>query len=106
MKEDAPGMSKPGAGAETTDCLEGKTAPTSSPASGGRNEDAPSVFETRRSLSLNQSIYQTIQDAHGERRTKGWRRRGRTGNMGIRPPYLLGANQETEEAINDVRCRI
>jgi hypothetical protein len=23
-----------------------------------------------------------------------------------RPPYLLGANQETEEAINDVRCRI
>ena len=24
----------------------------------------------------------------------------------IRPPYLLGANQETEEAINYVRCRI
>lgn len=26
--------------------------------------------------------------------------------MEIRPPYLLGANQETEEAINYVRCRI
>lgn len=104
----APGMSKPGAGAERRPIAWKGKPPrvlrVPKPEDGTRTR-LRYLKPDGVSISINQSIKRfRMHTATPDEGMEEEREDGKSAE--IRPPYLLGANQETEEAINDVRCRI